>query len=756
MESKNFLKGKKGYVFLILFILIMLEPAIDLQAAPEKKSKEKVPHRVPLLDTSFHIDGTLDEPGWQQALKMELKYEYRPGDNIKPPVRTEVFLAHSQTKLYVAFRAYDPQPSAIRARCTDRDKVTADDWVSISLDTFNDQRRIYTFVCNPLGMQADLVETADESNYSWDTIWSSSGRIVENGYIVEMAIPFRALRFQRKSGNLEQVWGFDVVRRYPRNLDHLIGIFPRDRSNSCYMCQMEKLTGFAGAKAGKNIEIDPSISAVLTQDKDTSEGGKWVEREKRLNPGITFQWGLSPNTMLNATINPDFSQVEADAAQLDVNTQFALYYPEKRPFFLEGGSIFSTPLSVIYTRAVADPDWGIKLTGKQGPHALGFYTAQDHITNLLLPGSQNSTNTSLSQKAIGTVLRYRFDLGKRASTLGLLVTDREGEDYYNRLAGFDVYWRFTKRKSLNLQLLGSQTRYPQQVSQGYAQPEEGFTGTALDFIFKHESRNIGYQFYYRDISPDFRADMGYMPHVGYRRFTALFIGASWKNPGHWYTFINAIPQVEYETDSDNNLIHKKFEITCNYMGPMQSWCQLIGSFGEQSYMGETFNINQGAAVVQVQPSGSLTLQFTTIFGNEIDLDNIRQGSHITLNPHIVYKAGRHLSLTLDHVMQRFEVENKRLYTANVSNLTAVYQFNRRSFLRTILQYVDYDYNVSHYIFPTIPKYKHLFTQILFSYKVNPQTVLFLGYSDDSYGYLHMPVSRTNRTFFLKIGYALIL
>jgi len=719
-----------------------------------KGTDEKQPHRVPRIDGGIRIDGVMDEEVWSQALKLELNYEVNPGENIPPPVQTEVFIAHTNTALYIGFHAYDPDPSAIRARYTDRDKIVSDDWVSIRLDTFNDQRRAYTFYCNPLGIQADLVDIQGQSNDSWDTIWASAGRIVSQGYIVEMSIPFRSLRFQRKKG--EQVWGFDLVRRYPRNLDHTIGFIPRDRNNSCYICQLEKMIGFAGARAGKNIEIFPSLSALFTREREGFIQGEWGKGDSQLDPGVTAQWSFTPNMMLSAAINPDFSHVEADVAQLDINTQFALYYPEKRPFFLEGASIFSTPLDAIYTRSLADPDWGIKLTGKQGPHAVGIYSVRDNLTNFVFPGSQTSTSTSMDMKSIGNVLRYRFDLGKRASTLGLLVTDREGKDYFNRLAGFDLYWKFTGRKSVNFQLLGSQTRYPLETARENTQPENSFTGTALDFAFMHSSRNIGYQFFYRQVGPGFRADLGYMPQVGFRRYIATFIAASWKNPGHWYTFLNVQPVVEYEEDHENHLTQKRFYFLSNYYGPLQSYCQLRGELGKKSFMGEVFDISQGKAYARVQPSGSLILTFSTSIGNQIDFVNRRQGRQFTLNPMVTYSTGRHFSMSLDHVYQRFNVDAGRLYTANVSNLTAIYQFNRRAFLRTILQYVHYDYNAGNYTFPIDPEFKHLFTQVLFSYKVNPQTVLFLGYSDDHYGYLQTPLTQTNRTFFLKIGYALVL
>jgi hypothetical protein len=746
--------AKPRLTVLMLFLWLIF-PGHDLLGigAIDTPAGEKVPYRVPGIDTKIRIDGVLDDEGWKKALKLELDYEFSPGENIQPPVRTEVFLAFSRNHFYIGFRAYDPDPSAIRARLTDRDHIFDDDWVSISFDTFNARRRYYTFFCNPLGIQSEAIETNTTRNTNWDTIWSSAGRVDNQGYTVEMAIPFNSLRFQRKKE--DQVWGFDAARRYPRGLDHLIGIFPHDRNNFCYMCQMEKLIGFKGAKPGKSIEFNPTLSALLTQEREDFPGGEMVKKLDRIDPGITAQWGFTPNMTLSGTINPDFSHVEADVAQLDINTQFALYYPEKRPFFLEESSIFDTRLPAIYTRTMAEPDWGIKLTGKEGAHTVGFYSARDNITNLLFPGSYGSASTSLDMKTLGTVLRYRLDLGK-ISTLGVLLTDREGKDYYNRLAGVDAFLRITPRKHITAQFLASRTRYPHQAALDYEQPGDQFTGTAMDFIFRHESRNIGYYASYQQVSPDFRADLGFMPQVGYRNITGGIILASWRNPGHWYTFMNAMPTYQYEVDFDGNLIYKSLTLTCNYMGPSQSYIRLMGRLGKQSLLGNSFNTNYGDVYFSINPSGSLILYTGAIFGQQIDFSNIRQGKRLMLYPGLNVKMGRHFSLNLDHIFERFNVDAGHLYTANVSNLRLVYQFSRRAFLRTILQYADYKYNTELYTFPINPIYRHLFSQVLFSYKINARTVLFLGYSDDYYGFDEISLTQNNRTFFLKIGYALVL
>jgi hypothetical protein len=568
-----------------------------------------------------------------------------------------------------------------------------------------------------------------------------------------MAIPFNSLRFQGKKG--EQVWGIDAVRSYPRSLPHMIGLFPRDRNNNCYMCQAEKVIGFKGARPGKNIEFDPTLSTIFTQERESITEGKFIDKKKKAEPGITGRWGLTPNLTLSAAINPDFSHVEADAAQLDINNQFALFYPEKRPFFLEGVSIFRSRFYAIYTRTLADPNWGIKLTGKEGRNAIGFYSVQDNITNLLFPGSQSSQSTSLDMKNLSTVLRYRRDVGK-SSNVGAIITDREGDDYYNRLMGLDADLRLTGKDRIMVQLLGSHTRYPDQTALEFNQPTGKIKGTAFDFFYFHNTKTFSWFFDYVTVSPHFRADLGFIYGGDFRQ---IYFGGwrSWyRNPGHWFTLIRLVASYKEEKDFNKNLLQKAYLFDFNYTGPLQSFINIYWNYGKRGFMGREFDENAVTFDAGLRPSGSLSIMVKGALGDRIDYANIQEGKRLRLNPIIQYNVGRRLSLTFDHVYEKLDVPAGRLYTANLSNFHFVYQFNRRTFVRTILQYANYNYNPGLYSFPIDPKFKHLFTQILFSYKINPQTVLFLGYSDDYYGYLTVPLTQSNRTLFLKIGYALVI
>ncbi len=738
----------RGLLSCSLLPSLVLVSAPLLAADPEPV---RAPHRVPRVDAALQVDGVLDEAFWQEALVLQPAWEVDPGVNIPAPVRTEALLAYSRSHLYVGFRAWDPDPATIAARLSDRDQIADDDHVGIVLDTFNDQRRSYNFACNPLGIQADEVEGPHGGGGAWDAIWDSAGRITAAGYAVEMAIPFSSLSFQRTSG--DQVWGVDVIRGYPRGVAHEIGLFPRDRNNNCYMCQSEKLIGFAGAEPGRDLEIHPTFSAYRTEAREGLTSGRFVERESDSDFGLTASWGMTANLTLNATVNPDFSQVEADAAQLDVNTQFALYYPERRPFFLEGADYFSTRLDAVYTRTLADPRWGVKMTGKVGRNAVGFFTVEDEITNLLFSGTESSAMTSLPFANTATVLRYRRDVGK-SSNLGVLLTGREGEEEYsNRLVAVDGTLRFTPKDRLLFQVLGSRTHYPDAVAAGFDQPLGDFEGTALNAFFVHGTQTATWFVVHERVSRDFRADLGFIPQTGY-----IWTWAGWnykwyRDPGHWYTFLKMMPYYQVSEDAAGGRLHEEAAVAFTYNGPRRSSLGIIPVFASRTYRGVELDTDFVDISASIWPTASLSLDLYAFIGEGIDFAHARGGDRVHLNPTIGYRFGRHLTLELDHSYERLDVEGGRLYEAHVSRLRTVYQFTRRSFLRAILQYVDTRRDPELYTADVDERFKRLFSQLLFSYKINPRTVLFLGYSDNSIGDQQLALTQTDRTGFFKVGYA---
>jgi len=277
------------------------------------------------------IDAMLDETVWHQMVPIELPFEIEPGENIPAPVRTEFLITYDTNNLYLAFRAFDPEPAAIRAHVTDRDRAYRDDLVGIMLDTFNDRRRGYEFFVNPLGVQMDSsrneVGGGKSEDDTWDAIWSSAGRITGDGYVVEIAIPFSSLRFPKTAG--EQSWRIAPFRAYPRNVRHQIFTVPLQRGNNCFFCQVPVFVGFAGITPGRNLEIAPTLTTQRTDERGETvdRKGSWHDGPFQTEAGVSARWGITPNLSLNLALNPDFSQVEADSAQLATNTRYALYFP---------------------------------------------------------------------------------------------------------------------------------------------------------------------------------------------------------------------------------------------------------------------------------------------------------------------------------------------------------------------------------------------------------------------------------------------
>jgi len=717
------------------------------------------PYVVPKAESPIKIDGKLEDKEWEKALKFNLLYEFWPGDGTLAPVDTECYLTYDNSNLYVGFRALDPHPERIRAFYFERDNIWYDDFVLIFLDTFNDERRTYGLRSNPLGVQADNIKTRVSPSVEWDAIYKSVGHIYDWGYAVEMAIPFNQLRFQRTKE--DQVWGINLRRLYPRDALYHFDYVKNDRNNDCFMCQFVKVKGFKNVRPGRNIEFVPALTYSRTDARSSMPSGDFQELNEDVNPGLTAIWGISPNMTLSAAANPDFSQVEADTLQLDINEPFALIYDERRPFFVEGSEYFSTIMGAVYTRTMRDPSWGLKITGKEGSNTIGAYVVQDTLTDLLFPASQRSSSTSLDESNISTVLRYRYDFGYNFA-LGFLATDREGDDYFNRLVGIDGDFRFTRKNRLQWQFIGSSTRYPDEVARKNKQDIETFSGSALDLIYTHDSRKFDYTLEYRSLSSGFRSDLGYIPRVDYRygsasaSYTWIGRGGMGGKKGTFYRQLFLTGIASYMEDQDGNLIKNTGSLQFQFDGPLQSTLIAQGNVRRENFVNATFDQVDFAFMGNMKPTRRLEMTFQGIFGDRIDYSNVRLGQRILLMPQLILKPGRSMRLEFSHIYERLHVDTGRVYTANISQLKGVYHFNIRAFFRAILQYVNYDFNSQNYLFPIAPKMETLFTQLLFSYEINPRTVLYLGYSDNYLGTQQFDLTQKDRTIFAKISYALSL
>jgi len=743
------------------------------EATPAKPQKPV--YRVPKAPAAIVVDGRLDEGTWETALSLDLPYEVNPGDNVPSQVRTQAYLAYDQDYVYAAFRATDPDRKSIHARYSDRDRAFQDDFVGLVIDTFNDERRAFEFFVNPVGVQMDLVQddVSGNEDSSWDTIWKSAGQISDDGYVVEMAIPYTSLRFQ--SGGGDQTWGIDLLRIYPRDRRFLFALNRRDRNVNCYLCQVAKIVGFEGATPGANLEITPTLTGIRTDENPSFPASGLENGNAHSELGITGRWGITPNLTASGAINPDFSQVEADVAQLDVNEAFALFFPEKRPFFLEGSDYFDTPIQAVYTRTVLDPSWGAKLTGKQGKNVIGFFAAEDAKVNLIFPGGQQSGSGAIDDSVTDAVGRYRRDFGKN-SALGALVTSRSGAGYSNQVAGFDALLRPAQTDTIRLQFLESSTHYPDAVASTFGQPVGDFSDHALRLTYGHDTKYWSAWTRYSDFGEGFRADLGFVPQVNYRQPS---VGAEryWiGEPGAFFSRLNVGSELSWANDQAGNLLSNRGAAWFFAQGPRQSFLFLGGGHRVSAFGATVFDQGFQDLEMGIAPVRDVTLSLVAGFDTHFDFafsdpgdpGAAREGDQIRLAPSMRYNMGKHVRFDLSHDFRRLENDDGRLFLANLSQITVSYQMTIRMFFRAILQYEDVKRNLSLYSLQCPggvpggvncslePRSRSLFSQLLFSYKINPQTAFYLGYSGTKDGLEDVPLTRTSRTFFVKLGYAWVI
>ena len=738
--------------FGILFFNNFVLPAV--QDSPSDKPKA-AQYAVTKATSEILLDGVLDDPAWNECEVIKLPYEWMPGDNVPPPVETDCLITFDNHNFYVGFRCFDPDPAKIRAHLMDRDAMDIfiqDDHVSLLIDTFNDERRGFQFRVNPLGVQADanFSELEGYEDFSWDAIWKSEAKITDWGYVVEIAIPFNQLRFQETSD--VQTWGLSAGRSYPRNVRHRINSHRQERNITCILCQFNKIVGIQGISSGLNLELDPTFTAVRTDTRDNFPDGDIESGKIIADPGISARWGITPNLILNATINPDFSQIEADVAQMEVNTRFALRYPEKRPFFLEGADFFLTPIEAVFTRTIADPLGGVKFTGKVGKNAFGFFGAYDKMNNLLFPSNQGSSSISLDQEATSGVFRYRRDVGDN-STIGLLYTGRTADGYYNHVAGFDGFFRLSQTDTVRFQYLHSETKYPQDIALTFGQDESFFSGFAFTTDYFHMSRNWRYGVDYIDRVPGFRADNGYVPRVDVRTVGGNIGRVFWGKPNDWFTSLNLAVNGRATWDHDGNLTDQQISVQGVYQGPLQSTAVLRYQRTRELYVKEYYNLDGFTVYGEMKPVNGLRFQLTSAYGHAIDYSNARRANQTMVAPFAEVSLGRHINFNLSHMFQRLDLKGEKIFTANLSQVHFVFNFSVKVFVRAIVQYLDVSRNLDLYLSPVLPKTQTFFTQFLFSFKLNPQTVFFLGYSDNYFGMNGLDLTQADRTFFVKIGYA---
>jgi hypothetical protein len=432
------------------------EPAKTGIAIPPEKAS---PISVPKMALAITVDGKLDEEAWRNAAVFKDFYQTSPGDNIAPSKPTEVLMMYDEKHLYVAFKCWD-EKDKIRASVARRDNVFGEDNVRMWLDTYNDQRRAYVFGFNPFGVQQDGIYTEGRgADFSVDIVMESKGVIEDWGWVVEVKIPFKSLRYSAGKGKM---WGFNAARNIDRFNDEFDQWLPDNRNVSGFLIKHGKITGLDEIKYERTLEVVPSITVSETGRRFAAIDpitGRFVNQPIKQDIGVTLKYSISPNVTLDAAINPDFAEIEADAPVVTANQRFPIFFQEKRPFFLEGADVFQTPLAIYDSRSIIDPDFATKLTGKIGKNSFGLMVASDNAPgNFSEDESQILSNREfLKENALFGVFRVKRDFGKE-NHVGFFGTYRSFPEQKNFLGSIDSRIKVNPKLTAQFQLVGTSSR----------------------------------------------------------------------------------------------------------------------------------------------------------------------------------------------------------------------------------------------------------------------------------------------------------
>ena len=526
---RKYLKMKSRPPRLGLAALIILTAAIELRAV-EFNPVLKPEMGVRKTGNHIKIDGRLENGEWDGAGGTDNFVETDPGKNLEPKVKTEAFIAYDDDNLYVAFRCYD-DPSLIRATMCQRDLFGNDDAVFLNLDTYGNATWAYELFVNPYGVQKDFLwSNVHGDDRGFDLIWQSAASVDDSGYEVEMAIPFASLRFPDKD---IQNWKIDLGRYHPRESFRVYTWTAYDFDDQCWVCQWGSLNGIQNVKPGKGIEILPSLIANQSGAlPDNNLASRWHDQKGNGEISLGSKYSISSAIAFEGAYNPDFSQIEADAAQIDVNSTISLIYPERRPFFQEGRDIFQTLFNSFYTRTVNDPQFAAKMTGRLSRTNIGFLSAYDENTPYIIPLEERSILVNTG-KSFVNVLRGTGTFGND-NHLGFIVTDRRFEGGgYGSILSADSYLRLSQKYSWVLQVIGSFTeeQNDSSLSEGLdgitfadgkhtaAFDGETYAGDALITQLRRRSRNWSFTIDYNHVSPSYRTETGYDPWNNYRNLS---------------------------------------------------------------------------------------------------------------------------------------------------------------------------------------------------------------------------------------------
>ncbi|HEX3229623.1 MAG TPA: carbohydrate binding family 9 domain-containing protein [Pyrinomonadaceae bacterium] len=783
---------------------------------PPEKSK---PITVPKFEKAPVIDGRLDDEVWQKAAVLKDFYQIQPGDNLAPSKPTQVLIGYDPKFLYIAFRVTD-EPDKIRSTVAKRDNIFNDDYVGFMLDTFNDQRKAFEAFFNPLGIQGDgmLTEGRGE-DMSVDILMDSKGIIHETGWDVEISIPFKSLRFDAGKGKL---WGAHFFRRIKRFENELDSWMPFNRSISSNLSQEGKLAGLDEIAVERTLEIIPSATLSETgrfirsykQAPGFQDVGRILNEPLKLELGLTAKFIPSPGMTIDLAINPDFAQVEADQIVVTANQRFPIFYPEKRPFFLEGIDVFKTPITVVHTRSIVDPDVAVKTTGKRGRNTFGLMVASDNGPGNLNADDRSSLSLCLERRAAGSgdvcnnerfldknayiaVARLKRDIGKE-NTVGVLATSYNFIEKHNQVGAIDGRFRLNKETTATFNLIGTTSRnFFFDADEGKTRYRTG-NGFGYSVDYNVSGRNWGWELYGEGFTQDYRTDVGFVQRTNSNFNYAFLRYNSEKNPKKKIISYHLHNLTHIDYDWQGRLYTWESENLAELALPRNSWlgvwwepayerlferefgptraakpcdafkdCTFYGLDDERSTMKQHISVYGGS---NYNKKWSFNGQYTYRFGHlDLDFGNgpkyprvspaaLLLGQRAPLDPGrggLMQFSGGVTYQPTNELRMSLNLTKQRLRRYDTG--LVAFDVNILTF-RGTYQFTKATFARAILDYQTINS--RLRSQLLFGWTPSPGTAFYAGYNDDMQYNFQNPITgaytpglrRNGRTFFIKMSY----
>ncbi len=745
---------------LLLATFFFVSTSYSAETLPDSSNAGRFVIKAVKIHGDLKLTGRLTDPRWRFAPRVHLDYEIQPGDNTPAPQRTTVLTLYNSRYLYLGFICHDTNPSQIRAHVTERDNAFNDDFIGVIMDTYDDHQRAYELFENPFAVQMDGLRTGNNEDMSFDMIWSSRAAINDSGYTAVMAIPFKSLRFPARD---VQNWGIEFIRNIPRASRIQVSWVHLNLNDPCLLCQMGTLEGLKGLQSTGSVELLPYAMGFETgniNDASNPTSG-FSNGPVKGRVGIGFKYSPNPSLSLEAVANPDFSQVESDAAQISVNNTFALFYPEMRPFFMEGSDIFSTMIQAYYSRTINNPLAAAKVVDKSGPWSIAYLGAEDRDSPFIVAGEEGSVSDNNGDNAFSTpfrsvsnIFRARYNFGLN-SFVGALGTARNFTHAHNYVAGADWSIFFDKNYTFEGQALLSNTRelndtnlvsdpsYFGNTRFTKAFDGQEYNGTGLLAEIKRNARTYSFSLRYTDFSPTFQAEDGYVFSNDERLIDmqqSLQFYPDDKLIDNWGLDMESALQFDYQGARKQEYIVPDFyfnlksqtNIYVNYLLVNNELFHSVGFTG----------VHRWIVGLNTNPTSSISFSLNAQLGRFIyraDQPAIGRGHNISAE--LTVNPTDKLSVTVDYSRSRLSnvVGGELLFDGYISRVVGVYQFSNKIFVRLIGQYDEFQ--------------KQLEIDPLFSYRLNAFTIFYAGTThsfdnfEEPYGFV-----QTGREFFVKLQY----